>query len=383
MKQALLTYFVQTATLDVKARVMKKEIFTAKAFLPPINEFTDYVKKAYKRGSLTDHGILLQELEDKLRKYLKVENITCVTSATTGLQMAIHALDIPAGSEIITTPFSYVATTTAILAEKCEPVFVDIEPNNLTIDADKIEAAITPKTKAIMPVHIFGWACNIEKIEEIAKKHNLKVIYDAAHAFGAEYNGKPLVNYGDVSVVSFQESKLFHTAEGGALFSENKELMEQFDLIKQCGHVDDKFIRDGINARLSELHAAMGLANLKYIDKIIKKRKELCDAYDKYLDGCVGRPYKQPNVAHKYPYYIIILKSVEEKNRVYQALCDEQIYAWHCYYPTLNTLPYLKTHQACPVAEDICARVLQLPLYTDLSTIDIKRICEIIKNIEK
>ena len=156
MKQALLTYFVQTATLDVKARVMKKEIFTAKAFLPPINEFTDYVKKAYKRGSLTDHGILLQELEDKLRKYLKVENITCVTSATTGLQMSIHALDIPAESEIITTPFSYVATTTAILAEKCEPVFVDIEPNNLTIDADKIESAITPKTKAIMPVHILS-----------------------------------------------------------------------------------------------------------------------------------------------------------------------------------------------------------------------------------
>lgn len=361
---------------------MKKEIFTAKAFLPPINEYVDYVKKAYKRGSFTDHGILLQELEDKLRKYLKVENITCVTSATTGLQMAIHALDIPTGSQIITTPFSYVATTTAILAEKCEPVFVDIEPNNLTIDANKIEAAITPKTKAIMPVHIFGWACNIEKIEEIAKKHNLKVIYDAAHAFGAEYNGKPIVNYGDVSVVSFQESKLFHTAEGGALFSENKELMEQFDLIKQCGHIDDRFIRDGINARLSELHAAMGLANMKHIDKIIKKRKELCDAYDNYLDGCVGRPYKQPNVNHKYPYYIIILKSVEAKDKVQQALCDEQIYAWHCYYPTLNTLPYLKTHQACPVAEDVCARVLQLPLYTDLNTIDIKRICEIIKNTE-
>lgn len=353
-----------------------KEIFTSKAFLPPLNDYVGYVKKAYKQETLTDYGILLRELEQKLCEYLKVKNIKVVTSATTALEMAIKALDIEVGSEIITTPFSYVATTTAILSQKCTPVYADIEPDNFTVDADKIEALITSKTKAIMPVHIFGYACNIEKIDEIAKKHNLKVIYDAAHAFGAEYKGKPIVEYGDVSAVSFQESKLFHTAEGGALFSKDENLMEQFELIKKCGHVDDNFIRDGINARLSELHAAMGLANLKYIDKIIKKRKELCLLYDEMLDGYVQTPKKQPDLEYKYPYYVIVLKTVEQKDHVLNTLCENGIYPWHCYYPTLNTLKYLKSYQPCPVAEDICARILQMPLYYDLDKKDIKRVCE-------
>lgn len=362
----------------------EKEIFTTKAFLPPLREYTDFIKRAYKNQTFTDYGVLLQELEQKLKTYLNVQDIKVVTSATTGLQMAIKALNIEPGSEIITTPFSYVATTTAILAEKCEPVYVDIEPDNFTIDADKIEAAITPKTKAIMPVHIFGYACNLEKIEEIAKKYNLKVIYDAAHAFAAKYKGKPLVEYGDVSVVSFQESKLFHTAEGGALFSTNSYLMEQFELIKKCGHVDDNYIRDGFNARLSELHAAMGLANIKYIDKIINKRKELCLTYDELFGDIVKTPKKQLELEYKYPYYVIVLKSKEEMDNVMNTLCENRIYPWHCYYPTLNTLKYLKKYQACPVAEDICARMLQMPLYYELDKKDIKRICETtIKAIER
>lgn len=360
-----------------------KEIFTTKAFLPPISEYIGYLKKAYKQQTFTNHGILLQELEQKLRKYLEVKEIKIVTSATTALQMAIKALNIEPGSEIITTPFSYVATTTAILAEKCTPVYVDIEPDNFTIDADKIEASITPKTKAIMPVHIFGYACNIEKIDEIAKKHNLKVIYDAAHAFAAKYKGRPIVEYGDVSIVSFQESKLFHTAEGGALFSKNNELMEQFELIKQCGHIDDNYIRDGFNARLSELHAAMGLANIKYMDKILKKRKELCLLYDELLTDNVLTPKKQNDLEYKYPYYVIVLKSKEEMEIVQNTLCEEHIYPWHCYYPTLNTLKYLKKYQPCPIAEDICARMLQMPLYYELEKKDIKRICEVTLNAIK
>ncbi|MDO5305954.1 MAG: aminotransferase class I/II-fold pyridoxal phosphate-dependent enzyme, partial [bacterium] len=195
---------------------MSKIIYTNPAFLPPIEEYVKYLEKAYQRGSLTDHGILLDELEQRLKKYLNVQDLQCVTSATTALQIAIKALGID-GGEIITTPFSYVATTSAILAEKCTPVYVDIEPDFFNIDADKIEQAITPQTKAIMPVHIFGRACNIEKIEEIAKKYDLKVIYDAAHAFGAEYKGQSILNYGDISVVSLQETKLFHTVEGGIM----------------------------------------------------------------------------------------------------------------------------------------------------------------------
>ncbi len=353
-----------------------REIFTSRPFLPPINEFVRYLKKAYDKHTLTSHGILMQELEQKLISYLKVKNIKVVTSATTGLQMAVKAFNFEVGSEIITTPFSYVATTTAILAEKCTPVYADIESDNFTIDADKIEGLITSKTKAIMPVHIFGYACNIEKIDEIAKKYNLKVIYDAAHAFGAVYKGVPLVQYGDVSVVSFQESKLFHTAEGGAIFTTNEELMEQFELMKQCGHVDDNFVRDGFNARLSELHAAMGLANLKYMDKIIEKRRELSILYDEFFEGYVKTPKKQSDLEYKYPYYVIVLDTVEQKNRVMEKLCEQGIYPWHCYYPTLNTLKYLETYYSCPVAEDICARILQMPFYYELDKKDIKRICE-------
>ncbi len=357
----------------------KREIYTSRAFLPPINVYVKYLKKAYKNNTLTDCGVLLQELENRLKMYLHVKNAQCVTSATTGLQMAIKALGID-GGEIITTPFSYVATTTAILAEKCEPVYVDIEPDNFTIDADKIEAAITPNTKAIMPVHIFGYACNIEKIEEIAQKHNLKIIYDAAHAFAAEYKGNPITDYGDISVVSLQESKLLHMGEGGIVFTKNDEINREIDLIKKCGHEGDNFIRDGINARVSELHAAMGLANLDYIDKVIAKRKKLSEYYDELLGNKVITPKKQLNLNYKYPYYVIVLKSTEEMNNVLNNLCEKGIYPWHCYYPTLNTLKYLKKHQQCPIAEDICSRMLMMPLYYDLEKSDVKRTCEILLN---
>lgn len=357
--------------------MIKREIYTSRAFLPPIDVYVKYLKKAYKNRTLTDYGVVLQELEDRLKNYLHVKNLQCVTSATTGLQMAIKALGIE-GGEIITTPFSYVATTTAILAEKCEPVYIDIEPDNFTIDADRIEAAITPDTRAIMPVHIFGYACNIEKIEEIAKKHNLKVIYDAAHAFAAEYKGKPITDYGDVSVVSLQESKLLHMGEGGIVFTQSDEINREIDLIKKCGHEGDNYIRDGINARVSELHAAMGLANLDYIDKVIAKRKKLSEYYDELLGDKVITPKKQLNLNYKYPYYVIVLKSTEEMNNVLNNLCKNGIYAWHCYYPTLNTLKYLKKYQQCPVAEDICSRMLMMPLYYDLEKADIERICEIL-----
>ena len=353
------------------------EIFTTKPFMPPFDEYTKLVRRAFDSEEFTNHGGLLTELEKKLEDYLKLDGLQCVTSATTGLQMAIKALGIEAGSEIITAPFSYVATTTAILAEKCVPVYADIEPDNFNLDADKIEPLITEKTKAIMPVHIFGYPCNTEKIEEIAKKYNLKVIYDAAHAFGARYKGKSILEYGDISVVSMQESKLFHTVEGGIIYSKDKTLMEKINLLKQCGHIDDNFITDGFNARLSELHAAMGLANIKYIDNIIEKRKKLCEIYDRRLANYVKLPKKQATLEYKYPYYVIVLKSVEEKDNVMNTLCENGIYPWHCYYPTLNTLPYLKTRQSCPVAEDVCARILQMPLYYQLETKDIERVCDV------
>ena len=179
-----------------------------------------------------------------------------------------------------------------------------------------------------------------------------------------------------------QESKLFHTGEGGIVISENDYLNKQLNLIKKCGHIHDNFIRDGINARFSELHAAMGLANMQFIDKLIEKRKKLSESYDEFLNNKVITPKKQNDLIYKYPYYIIVLNSVEEKDKVQNALCEEKIYAWHCYYPTLNTLKYLPEYQPCPVAEDICARMLMMPLYADLEKSDIKRICDVVyKNI--
>ena len=241
-----------------------------------------------------------------------------------------------------------------------------------------LENAITAKTKAIMPVHIFGRACNIEKIEAIAKQHGLKVIYDAAHAFGAKYNGQSILNYGDVSVVSLQETKLFHTVEGGIITAKDPFVSEQINLIKQCGHIGEDFVRDGINARLSELHAAMGLANLDHIEEIIEKRKILSETYDEILKNAVILPQKQQNLDYKYPYYVIVLNSKEQREKVQKALCDEQIYAWHCYSPTLNTLKYLKTTQPCPIAEDLVSRMLMMPLYVELEKEDIARVCEVV-----
>lgn len=355
-----------------------KEIFTTKPYIPPIDEYVKFLQTAFSNQTFTNHGELLQRLEKELDEYLGVSGVQCVTNATTGLQMAIKALDIPSGSEIITTPFSYVATTTAILAEKCIPVYADIEPDNFTLDADKIEQAITHKTKAIMPVHLFGYACNVDKIQKIADKYDLKIIYDAAHAFGAKLYGKSILDFGDISVISMQESKLFHTVEGGIIYSKNQSVMEKINLLKQCGHIGDNYISEGYNARLSELHAAMGLANIKHIDKIISKRKCLCELYDKYLSDYVKLPAKQSTLDYQYPYYVIVLKSAEEKDAVRETLCENKIYPWQCYYPTLNKLNYLKKYYPCPIAEDICSRILQLPLYYDLTEDDIVRICNVI-----
>ena len=353
-------------------------IYNSEPFIPPINKFCDYVQTAFKNKNLTNQGELLTLLEEKLAKYLKISKIQCVTNATTGLQIAIKALEIEDG-EIITTPFSYVATTSSILAEKITPVYADIEPKTFNINTDKIEELITPKTKAIMPVHIFGRMCDVEKIEGIAKKHNLKVIYDAAHAFGLEYNGKSILEWGDISVLSFQETKLFQTAEGGALYTKDKELSGKIELIKKCGHDNDNYICEGINARFSELHAALGLANLEYIDEIIEKRKSLSELYDSELSEFVELPQKQENTNFKYPYYVILLKSQEQLERVNNELCKNEIYGWHCYYPSLNKLPYIKKKFSCPVAEDIASRIFMLPLHFGLSKDDIIKISGIVR----
>ena len=232
---------------------VKEDIFVTKTFLPPEEDFLKYIKEIYKTRQLTNQGPLVKELEFKLKNFLNVENFHFVTNGTIALQLALRALDIEEG-EVITTPFSYVATTSSILWEKLKPVYVDIEPDNFTIDPNKIEEKITSKTRAIMPVHIYGYACDVDKIQKIADKYNLKVIYDAAHSFGARYKGKSLASYGDISTLSFHATKLFHTIEGGGIIVKDKEVSDKLELIKRFGHNFDNHYRLGINAKQTEFN---------------------------------------------------------------------------------------------------------------------------------
>ena len=357
----------------------KEKIYVTKSFLPPEKEYITQVKRIFDNCQLTNQGALLRELEQKLKDFIQVDNFHYVTNGTIAIQIAMKALDIEEG-EVITTPFSYVATTSSILWERCKPVFVDIEPDNFTIDVEEIEKAITPNTKAIIAVHVFGYACRIEEIERIAKRHNIKVIYDAAHAFGAKYKGKSLINYGDISTCSFHATKLFHTVEGGACVVKDKEISDKIELIKRFGHNGDNHYCLGINAKQSEFHAAMGLANLPYLNEIISKRKQISDLYDKELKNLVKRPHKQENLEYNYAYYPVVFKNEEELLKVFDALNKEEIYPRRYFYPSLNTLQYLPEKHSCPISEDISSKIACLPLYYELEEEQVHRICSIIRS---
>lgn len=327
---------------------------------------------------LTNQGPLLKEFEARLRDYLGLEHIHYVANGTVALQLALKALDIGDG-EVITTPFSYVATTSAILLERCEPVFVDINPDTFCIDPHKIEAAITPKTKAILAVHVFGVPCDVTEIDKIAQKHGLKVIYDAAHAFGTVYKGKSLMSYGDISAGSFHATKVFHTVEGGCVVPNTKEVSDKLDLMKRFGHYGDEHFMLGMNAKASEFHAAMGLCNIGHVAALIAKRKAIFEHYDQLLGGSVKRQ-KRPKVGlvYNYSYYPIVLDSEERVKAVIQALSAVHVHARRYFTPSLNTLPYIKKSQPCPKSEDLSSRIVCLPLYDDLATEKIELISKIV-----
>lgn len=354
-----------------------KKIFVTKTFVPPLKQYQKYLKDIFDTKQLTNQGKHLHKLESNLKTYLNVKNIHCLANGTLALQLAIRALDITDG-EIITTPFSYVATISAILWERCTPVFVDIEKDNFTIDTNKIEQAITNKTKAILAVHVFGYTCNIEKINKIAKKYNLKVIYDGAHTFGTRYKMKSLLDYGDISTCSFHATKLFHTVEGGCCITKDKKLNSKLELLKRFGHNYDNHVMLGINAKLSELHSVMGLVNLQYIDKIIKEREKISLLYDKFLNSKMIKPKKQKHLEYNYSYYPILLESENKLLKILKALNKNEIYPRRYFYPSLNTLPYITKKYSCPISEDISKRILCLPLYVGLTKQEVTLISEII-----
>lgn len=355
-------------------------IQVTKTFMPPIEKYEAYLRKIWDSEKITNQGPLLKEFESKIIDYTRSDYFHFVANGTLAIQVALKALDIDQG-EVITTPFSYVATTSAILWQNLQPVYVDIDPNTLNIDPNKIEEAITPKTKAILAVHVFGNPCDIDAIDAIAKKHNLKVIYDAAHAFGVNYKGKSVFNYGDISITSFHATKPFHTVEGGGIFTQKDELNKKIELIKRFGHHGDEHFMIGLNAKASEFHAAMGLCNLEFISEIIEKRRQTSELYDELLQDRFKKQSYSNDAINNHAYYPVIFSSEENLLAAFERLNRNDIYPRRYFYPSLNTLRYLNEKQHCPLSEDIAKRIACLPLYYDISEDSINEIAEHLLNL--
>ena len=358
-----------------------KPIYVTQPSLPPLDEYTELLKSVWESGILTHNGPLVQRLEKELCQKLNLENFATVTNGTIAIQMAIKALELK--GEIITTPFSWIATISAIKWEGCSPIFCDIDPQTLNIDPSKIEALITDKTVAIVPVHVFGNPCDVEAIEAIAKKHNLKVIYDAAHAIGSTFKDKSLLSYGDISATSLHGTKLLNTAEGGGCITTDKELHEKIKRIRFFGHDDSKdIVEDGFNGKMTEVHAALGLANLKYYDEVLQDRKDKYFYYKEKLSTNENLSFQ--TIKHgetNYSYFPVIFKSEEELLKVEKALNKQKIYPRRYFYPSLNTYTKVVEYINMPVSEDISKRILCLPLYWKLEYKDMDRIIETMKGV--
>jgi dTDP-4-amino-4,6-dideoxygalactose transaminase len=360
-------------------------INVTKSFLPPIEEYTKYLEGIWQSGHLTNHGPLVNELEQKLKDFLQVKHLFYVNNGTIALQIAIKALEIK--GEVITTPFSYVATTSSLVWENCTPVFADIDPSDYTIDEARIEEAITPRTTAILATHVYGIPCHVEAIRKIADRHKLKVVYDAAHAFGVRYKDASILNHGDVSTLSFHATKLFHTVEGGAIVTNDDDVAHRISYMRNFGHKgQEEFWGLGVNGKSSEIHAAMGLCLLPRIGEIIESRRKLSRLYDQYLNEFklnLQRPVVPDTTEYNYSYYPVIVSSERELLTVKDNLNAAYIYPRRYFFPLLNTLPYLQERRHLPIAESISPRVLCLPLYYDLAAEDVRRICNIIAQVLK
>lgn len=345
-----------------------------KPFLPPREKYNQFIDSIWKRNWLTNNGPLVNELELKLKEYLGVEHLLFLGNGTIAIQIAIKALGLK--GEIITTPFSYVATTSSIIWENCTPVFADIDKHSFNIDPLKIEAAITEKTSAILATHVYGNPCDVEAIQAIADKYNLKVIYDAAHAFGVQYKGKSIFEFGDISTTSFHATKLYHSTEGGAVFTKDATILKTMEYMRNFGHDgSEKYSGVGINGKNSELHAAMGLCNLDYIDAILEKRKADYLRYDSWLrkKGLVHQSILE-DTTYNFSYYPVLFETREMCEKIFFELKKYEIYPRRYFYPVLTKIGYVR-EDIVPIAENVSERILCLPMYYQLSTAEIDMIC--------
>jgi dTDP-4-amino-4,6-dideoxygalactose transaminase len=352
-------------------------INVTKSFLPPYSEYSKRIEKIWETAWLTNHGPNVTELEKQVAAYLGVKHCFFTGNGTIAIQIALKALGI--SKKVITTPFSYVATTTSILWEHCTPIFVDINNTDFNIDVTKIEQAITPDTEAILAVHVYGNPCDVEVIEAIANKHNLKIIYDGAHAFGAEYKQRAVLNYGDISTCSFHATKIFHTIEGGAILTNDDALVNPILLYRSFGHIGDDYYSVGINGKNCEFHAAMGLCNLPYLEHIIHERKKVHNWYVDLLAGLsVQMPKALPNTTANYSYFSVVFKNEQQMLDVKNNLAQNGINSRRYFYPSLNKLSYVNG-ESCPLSEEISNKVLSLPLFVGLQKSDVENIVSIIK----
>lgn len=365
---------------------MKDKILVTRSSMPAFEEYTDEIKSLWDSHWLTNMGEKHQRLEKQLKEYLNVENVSLFSNGHMALELAIQALNL--SGEVITTPFTFASTTHAIVRNGLTPVFCDINENDYTIDTRKLESLITDQTSAIIPVHVYGNICDIEEIDRIAKKYDLKVIYDAAHAFGIKYKGKGIGEYGDVSMFSFHATKVFNTIEGGALCFKDLEFGKRVDRLKNFGIRNEDVVDSvGANAKMNEFQAAMGLCNLKHLAEEIGKRKKVVERYIYHLKNIEGIKILNPqeDVESNYAYFPIVIDEKvfgSTRNEVFSFLKENNIYSRKYFYPLTNSFDCFHNKfdiSNTPISVYISKRVLTLPLYADLSIEDVDTICNYIK----
>lgn len=367
-----------------------KKIMVTQSSMPPFDEYVELIKKLWDTKWLTNNGEYHTDLQNKLKEYLQCEQITLFVNGHMALEVAIQAMGIT--GEVITTPFTFASTTHAIVRNGLTPVFCDINLDNYTIDVNKIEELITDKTSAIIPVHVYGQVCDVDAIEKIARKHNLKVIYDAAHVFGVEKDNISIANFGDASMFSFHATKVFNTIEGGALVYSDPELSYRLDLIKNFGIANEEsVVVPGTNAKMNEFQAAMGVCNLRHLDEELEKRKYVVNRYRERLSDIKGIKIleEQYGIKENYAYFPVVFdESILHFNRddVCNKLKENNIFARKYFYPITNEFAcYYKENEdsKTPRAKYISERVLTLPLYADLPVKDVDRICNVIVEMIK
>ena len=358
-------------------------VLVTRSSLPPFEEYIDELRSLWDTHWLTNRGIKHTILEKDLRSFLGVEHLSLFTNGHLALEMVLQALEL--SGEVITTPFSFASTTHAIVRNGLTPVFCDIKSSDYTLDPTRLESLITEKTSAIVPVHVYGNICDVKSIQKIANKYNLKVIYDAAHAFAESYEGKGIGSFGDASMFSFHATKVFNSIEGGAITTSDSFLVQKLEMIKNFGITSPEDVEAvGGNAKMNEFQAAMGLCNLRHLHEEIAKRKQVVERYRKNLGGISGIRLNviSQDIEINYAYFPVLFDGYQySRDEVFERLKIHDIHARKYFYPTIDSFACYKDQydaSATPVAQYIAKRILTLPLYADLDLNDVDRICDII-----